>query len=40
MEIGDSYERIGGMMAAPEEIVNLQEDQQSQLTWTLGMLGV
>ena len=40
MELGDSYRRIGGRIAAPKGIRTPQEDQQNQLTWTLGALRV
>ena len=32
------YGRIGGRIVAPKEIGTLQEDQWSQLTWTLRAL--
>jgi hypothetical protein len=35
MELEDSYGRIRERIAAPKVIVTSQEDQQSQLTWTL-----
>jgi hypothetical protein len=38
MELGDSYGRIGGRIATPTGILTPQEDQQSQLTLTLGAL--
>jgi len=39
MEPGDWYGRIGGRrIVDPKGIGTLQEDQQSQLTWTLGAL--
>jgi hypothetical protein len=37
-ELGDFYGRIGLRIAAPTGIETPQEDQQSQLTWTLGAL--
>ena len=36
MELGESYGRTGGRIVASKGIGNLQEDQQSQLTQTLG----
>jgi hypothetical protein len=36
MELEDSYGRIGGRIATPKGIGTPQEDQQNQLTWTLG----
>ena len=36
MGLGDSYRRIGGRIATSKGIGTLQEDQQSQLAWTLG----
>jgi hypothetical protein len=38
MELGETYGKIGGRIAAPKGIGSPQEDQQSQLTWTLGDL--
>jgi hypothetical protein len=38
MEFGNSNGRIRGRKAAPKQIENSQEDQQNQLTWTLGAL--
>jgi hypothetical protein len=38
VELGDYYGRIGGRIAAPKGIETLWEDQQNQLTWTLGAL--
>ena len=35
MEVGDTYERIGGEVVAMKGIRTLQEDQQSQLAWIL-----
>ena len=35
MELEDSYGRVGGRTEGPKQIGTLQEDQQSQLTWTL-----
>jgi hypothetical protein len=40
MELGDSYGRIGRRIATLKGIGTPQEDQQSQLTWTLGALGL
>lgn len=36
MELGESYGRTGGRIVASKGIGNLQEDQQTQLTQTLG----
>jgi hypothetical protein len=36
MELGDSYGRLGGRIVGPKGIGTPQEDQQSQLTCTLG----
>jgi hypothetical protein len=38
MELGDSYGRIWGRIEAPKGIGTTQEDQQSQLIWTHGVL--
>jgi hypothetical protein len=38
MELGDSYGRTGGKIAASKEIGTLQVDKQSQLNWTVGAL--
>jgi hypothetical protein len=38
MELEDWYRRIGGRIAAPKQIRTPQEDQQIQLTRTLGAL--
>jgi hypothetical protein len=38
MDLGDSYGRIGGRIAAPKGIGTLQEEQQNLLTWTLRVL--
>jgi hypothetical protein len=38
MGLGDSYRRRGGRIAALKGIGTPQEDQQSQLTWTLRVL--
>ena len=35
MELGNSYGRTGGRIAALKGIGTPQEDQQTQLTWTL-----
>ena len=35
IEVGNSYERIGGRTMTLRQIGTLQEDQQHQLTWTL-----
>jgi hypothetical protein len=35
MELGNSYGGTGGRTAGPKGIGTPQEDQQSQLTWTL-----
>jgi len=40
MELGDSYERVRGMIAGWKEIETPQEDQLSQLTGILGALRV
>jgi hypothetical protein len=40
MELGDCYGRIGGRIVAPKGIGTPQEDQQNQITWTLGALRV
>jgi hypothetical protein len=40
MELGNSYVRIGGRIEALKGIGIPQEDQQGQLTWTLGVLRV
>ena len=40
MEIGDSYGRVGKMILDLKRIRNPQVDQQNQLTWALGALGV
>ena len=40
MEIGYSYGRIGGRIVTLNETRTLQEDQHSQLTWTLGTLRI
>ena len=40
MEFGDSYGRIGGRISAPKGIGTPQEDQHSQLTWTIGTIRV
>ena len=40
MELGNSYGRIGGRIEALKGIGIPQEDQQGQLTWTLGVLRV
>jgi hypothetical protein len=40
MELGDSYGRKGGRIAALKGIGTPQEDQQSQLTRTLEVLRV
>ena len=36
LELEDSYGKIGERIAAQSEIGTPQEDQQNQLTWTLG----
>jgi hypothetical protein len=38
VEFSDSSRRIGGKIVAPKAIGTPQEDQQNQLTWTLGAL--
>jgi hypothetical protein len=38
MELGSSYGRIGGRIAASKGIGTPQEVQQNQLTWTFGTL--
>ena len=38
MELGNSYGRIEGRIAGPEEVGTLKEGKQSQLNWTLGAL--
>jgi hypothetical protein len=38
MELGDSYGRIREGLWAPNRIGTPQNNQQSQLTWTLGVL--
>jgi hypothetical protein len=38
MELGDTYGRIGRRTVGLKEIGTPLEDQQSQLTWTLGAL--
>jgi hypothetical protein len=38
MEFGNTYGRTGGRIKVPMGIGTPQEDQQSQLTWTLGVL--
>ena len=38
MEIVDSYGRIGRRIEAQKGIETPQEDQQCQLTWTIGAL--
>jgi hypothetical protein len=40
MEFGASYERIRGKITGLEEIETPQEDEQSQVTWTVGDLRV
>jgi hypothetical protein len=40
MEIGYSYGRVGKMILDLKRIRNPQVDQQNQLTWALGALGV
>jgi hypothetical protein len=38
MELRDSFGKIGRRIQAPKEVAILHTDQQSQLTWTLGVL--
>jgi hypothetical protein len=38
MELGNTYGKIGGRIATWKGIGTPQEDKQSQLTWTLGLL--
>jgi hypothetical protein len=38
MELRDSYGRIEGKIASPKGDRISHENQQSQLTWTLGVL--
>jgi hypothetical protein len=38
MELGDAYGRIGERTVGLKGIRTPQEDQQSQLAWTLGAL--
>jgi hypothetical protein len=40
MELGDSYGRVRGKITAPKGIGTPQEDQQSQLTWTVEVLRI
>ena len=36
MELGESYGRVGGRIEGQEEDRDATEDQQNQITWTLG----
>jgi hypothetical protein len=38
MELEDSYRSVGGKTVGLKGIETPQKDQQSQLTWTLGVL--